>query len=305
MFKSLEQFVKASIPLMGITCVPSAVSSLVLKLVGYSAQYGYEVCFWSYDKGIINCSKKDQTLRNTNDPINALEQIEENPSKTLYLFHNCQQFLSGNKADPLLVAKFFSLAQILKTSPQKVILIEESFELPQFEGLIHILDYGLPSATEIKVFLEKIISKLPVKPCISEELIKSCQGLTLAEISDGIRLATIRHENKLDAATLTTEIHGLKLAKLKRLGVELAPTDNVQVGGLKTLKSWVKRRKKLLGNTTSNLPQPKGIMLVGVPGCGKSLIAKNIGTQMGVPVVQLNVRSPSNFKGLPDYFTGN
>ncbi len=296
-FTEIEHFVTANFSLLGVTCTPSSVSSFTRELTAYAANYpdeGYEVFFWTYDKGLGKCGSQEfELLPNTNDPLNVLEQIEDTQDKAVYVLHNFQQFLTGQKADPLVVARLFNLAHKLKTTNQTIILLEEDIKLPMFEGLIHVFDYGLPSAAVIKAFLKQLVNRLPpgiTKPHVGNELVRSCQGLTIAEINDAIRFSLKKYP-QLNSDILGQQVNQFKLAKLKRLGVELSHEPDVKVGGFKTLKTWLTRRKKLFASPNKKLPQPKGVMLVGVPGCGKSLIAKNIGSELGVPVMHLDIRS--------------
>ncbi len=296
-FTDLEHFITASFSLLGVTCAPSGVSSFTRELTAYAANYpdgGYQVFFWTYDKGLGKCgSQVFEPLPNTNDPLNVLEQIEDTQDKAVYVLHNFQQFLTGQKADPLVVARLFNLAHKLKTTNQTIILLEEDIQLPSFEGLIHILDYGLPSAAVIKAFLKQLVNRLPpgiTKPHVGDTLIRSCQGLTIAEINDAVRFSLKKYPS-INSEVLAQQVNQFKLAKLKRLGVELSHEPDVKVGGLKTLKSWLARRKKLFACANPKLPQPKGVMMIGLPGCGKSLVAKNIGSSLGVPVMHLDIRS--------------
>ncbi len=295
-FTDLEHFVTASISLLGVTCTPSGVSSFTRELTAYTANYpdgGYQVFFWTYDKGLGKCGQKEfEPLPNTNDPLNVLEQIEDTQDKAVYVLHNFQQFLTGQKADPLVVARLFNLAHKLKTTNQTIILLEEDIQLPSFEGLIHILDYGLPNAGVIKAFLKQLVNRLPpgiTKPHLGDTLIRSCQGLTIAEINDAVRFSLKKYPN-LNSEVLTQQVNQFKLSKLKRLGIEFSNEPDVKVGGYQNLKTWLARRKKLFACANTQLPQPKGVMMIGLPGCGKSLVAKNIGDSLGVPVMHLDVR---------------
>lgn len=295
-FANIEYFVQASFSLLGVTCAPSSVSSFTRELTAYAANYpreSPEVFFWTYDKGLGKCGSDEfHPLPNTNDPLNVLEQIEETQDQALYVLHNFQQFLTGTKADPLLVSRLFNLVYKLKTTHQTIILLEEDFSLPSFEGLIHILHYSLPSAPIIQAFLKQLINRLPpqtTKPYVGEKLIRSGQGLTIAEINDAFRFSLKKYP-EINSEILSQQINEFKLAKLKRLGVEISHTPDVKVGGLQTLKAWLARRSKLFACNNPKLPQPKGVLLVGVPGCGKSLVAKNIGSELGVPVMHLDVR---------------
>ena len=86
-FTDLEHFITASFSLLGVTCAPSGVSSFTRELTAYAANYpdeGYQVLFWTYDKGLVNCGQQEgDSLPNTNDPLNVLEQIEDTQDKAV------------------------------------------------------------------------------------------------------------------------------------------------------------------------------------------------------------------------------
>ena len=88
-------------------------------------------------------------------------------------------------------------------------------------------------------------------------------------------------------------VQSYKISKLKKLGVDLSPQPDSDIGGLDNLKKWVTTRESLFSESARkyNLPYPKGIMLIGPPGTGKSLIAKTIGNYWRVPVLSLDIGS--------------
>jgi SpoVK/Ycf46/Vps4 family AAA+-type ATPase len=95
-------------------------------------------------------------------------------------------------------------------------------------------------------------------------------------------------------------IYREKTKAVKKSGLldiaEADPRGLDAIGGLDALKSWIKRRRRVWSDEARafGLPQPKGILLIGVPGTGKSLSAKSIGTALGVPTLRLDVGSLFN-----------
>jgi len=84
-------------------------------------------------------------------------------------------------------------------------------------------------------------------------------------------------------------VNSTKIQKLEKLNVEFCGKPNVEAAGLDQLKTWITRKGNRFHNPAPGRPSPKGLMLVGVPGSGKSLIAKTIGTLWNVPVLSVDM----------------
>lgn len=195
-----------------------------------------------------------------------------------------------------------------------MLLLDESFDLPDFRELMPILTYSLPNSSQIEEQLSLLINHAArLNPLLAlvvgEGLVKSAQGLTLAEMGDIFRFSIFKLKEDFSEEALSNEFNQAKMTKLKQLGVEFCGPPEVSVGGLQALKSWLKRRVVLFHQPNGQLTVrratahpcppptitlPKGVALVGVPGCGKSLIAKSIGKILGVPVMRLDMGAMYN-----------
>ncbi len=113
--------------------------------------------------------------------------------------------------------------------------------------------------------------------------------MTIEEIRDAIRLSAVADQGITE--NCYQRVSQLKINKLRKLQVEFSEPPDMAVGGLDNLKQWINQRSKLFSEQLSNskLPSPKGIMLVGVPGTGKSLVAKTIGQMWSIPILKLDM----------------
>ena len=236
------------------------------------------------------------------DPIaDAVEFIRAYEGKAVFILCDIHGFL--NQADPArfdisLVRRLKTLALELKQSLKRVVLLGQTISVPDdLVGIICELDNPLPTAKEIEVAIAQTISDLKASysskmrndldPQSMTRLVRASQGLTLTEISDILRLAVVS-----DAAiglTTINRMNGSKMAKLKKLNVNFSEPPTVTVGGLDLLKKWlVTRTRRFQQYDDHTRPAPKGMMLVGLPGTGKSMIAKAIGQQWGIPILSVD-----------------
>jgi SpoVK/Ycf46/Vps4 family AAA+-type ATPase len=240
------------------------------------------------------------------DPLaEVIEFIRQADDHGIFVICDIHPYMGQDpmRLDYSLIRRLKNLVFDLKQSRKRVVLLGQNIRLTdELQGLVYELHQDLPNITQIQTTVHSTLADLeenyqPVRTefCISlsqEELLRLCrcaQGLTLGELSDALRLAAVSH-GRIDAASAEL-INGLKIQKLRRLNVDFCDTPDVSVGGLDNLKDWLKKRSKQFSAQVQNtkLPAPKGLMLVGVPGSGKSLIAKTIGHLWGIPILSVDM----------------
>ena len=123
---------------------------------------------------------------------------------------------------------------------------------------------------------------------IPDRLIKAFQGLPEQTISKTLRACSVKY-GRLHSEEVIAAANEKKLERLKNLGVEFINPPKEEVGGLNNLKKWLVSRSKLFGLQDTELPAPKGILLVGPPGTGKSYAAKTIGYNWGIPIIRFDL----------------
>jgi SpoVK/Ycf46/Vps4 family AAA+-type ATPase len=179
-----------------------------------------------------------------------------------------------------------------------VIIVSSFFALPrELENYISIIQIPLPNQLEIKNVIEKfVVSKLP-KALSNNELDKlafSLKGFNEFQIRQLLSL-----EFQLNNA-ITFEFENLinreKESYVKKVGnIEIIDFKESieQIGGLKTLKEWLLRKQQLYSQlvkaTQYNIELPKGVIITGVPGCGKSLTAKVTASVLKMPLLRLDI----------------
>ena len=185
--------------------------------------------------------------------------------------------------------------------PRTLILVSATPRIPaELAALVTVLDYPLPDEDQLRELLERMISRntaagaLTVDPADDalERLAKAAQGLTAFEAENAFAraMADDGHLAAADVSIVTAE----KAQIVRKSGLLEMISSTVRledVGGLGTLKIWLtKRSGSWLDEARAyGLPAPKGVLVTGVPGCGKSLVAKAMALAWSLPLVRLDV----------------
>ena len=312
--ENLSLYFQASLPVVAINS-PSAeeyatietitanVSELwKFKTYVFDIARGLQEATYSVEAGITLTSSDVQFHR---DPIvEVLDFTDKLEEKALIILLDIHPFLAGQRSDLQVIRRIKNLSFSLQGSAKRVVILGQGLQLPEdFEGLVEELENDLPTPEQIKTLLDFVHADLiesrvkdKMQVTISEKgletLVRACQGLSEQEILKTQRLLSVR-DNLIDdnAAEFVSE---RKLKKLAKLGVEFLPAPQVEIGGLMNLKRWFKQRTKLFNlqlqtEGVSKLPPPKGVLLVGLPGTGKSLVAKTIGHLWSVPILKFDM----------------
>ena len=167
------------------------------------------------------------------------------------------------------------------------------------------LDMELPSAEILKMTLGVVCEDFNVefpKGELQDRIIKAALGLTVMEAEQAFSTAIVKGEYTWSASSAKTILRRKRDIIRKSGALDyIESTESMDsIGGLDILKEWLQSRTKLFSEEAKQrgIPQPKGIMLTGVPGCGKSLTAKAIGELWGIPLVRFDIASVFNsFQG--------
>lgn len=257
---------------------------------------------WKVTNGI---SGDDLSITDTKSPLRALEYIEKFQDPAIFILHDFHVYFGnqGQLPDYQIIRKLRDLLSNLKQSqnPKNVVFLSPILKLPlELEKDITIFDFNLPTFKEIKNSLEEMIAVNKQRGRIEinmsdeeiEKLVKAALGLTLSEAENAFARAMVE-DGKLsvdDVEVILEEKEQIikKTGILEFVNNELNMED---IGGLENLKRWLRKRNKswLESAQLYGLPSPKGVLITGVPGCGKSLISKSISEMWQLPLLRLDI----------------
>lgn len=227
------------------------------------------------------------------NPLQALDLIEKMAVNTaaIFILKDFHKFLS----DIAITRKIKNLIRTFKLQPKTIVILSPDIQIPtELFNFFTIIEFTLPNNNEIKVELVRLFTYLKENPdpIFLETLTRACQGLTLEKIRQTLSKSLVRY-NTLNSQTINLILDEKRqiVAKTQILKFPATSYDLKDIGGLENLKHWLKIRKNSFTEKAElyGLPTPRGLLLAGIQGTGKSLTAKAVAGEWQLPLLQLDV----------------
>jgi SpoVK/Ycf46/Vps4 family AAA+-type ATPase len=286
----LALFLKARYPIIYIhTIEEDRVEYVIRKNI--KMNLNRSIYSWDFVDGYTN-NPNNQGFGKRN-PLQALELVERLNAETpaLFLLKDFNRFLT----DLSISRKLRNISRILKLQPKTIIIIGSDLTIPkELQELITVLQFQLPLEDEISQELNRLIDSLNIKvePELLESLTRACQGLSLERIRRVLSkiIATYKTIDNNSISVLLSEKKQI-ISQTEILEYCSVNEKISNLGGLNNLKDWLNKRKTAFGIQASNygLPTPRGLLLIGIQGTGKSLTAKAIANDWQLPLLKLDV----------------
>src|SRR5208283_2110229 len=160
---------------------------------------------------------------------------------------------------------------------------------PELEKIFTVIDLELPDEESLFHLQMELAKTVKVEP--NPESVRAARGLTEFEAETAFALSLVK-EGRFSAKVIAEA----KAQMIRKSGLMdfWSPADINDVGGLENLKSYIRNRSKAFRPENSHLPKPKGILLVGIPGSGKSLSCKATASILGWPLIRLDIGGLKN-----------
>ncbi len=260
-----------------------------------------KVYVWSQTVGITAFR---ESIRNTSTPLAALDYIEECKEPSVFILKDFHVFLNPRQPDEYaVIRKLRDMVNILRESekPKNIIFVSPILRLPEeLQKEVTVVELDFPNISELETLLDEMIAvnkdNPNIKICLSDiekrQLCKTALGLTLQEAENAIARAMVQ-KGQLTIKELEIILEE-KRQVIRKTGIlEFIKSDLKleDVGGLENLKRWLLKRNKSWREEAQkyNIPSPKGVLITGVPGCGKSLTAKAISAMWQLPLLRLDM----------------
>jgi SpoVK/Ycf46/Vps4 family AAA+-type ATPase len=249
---------------------------------------------WTVTHGIVEYGNgtRQTVQHNTVSPEAAIEWVVRQKEAGIYVFKDLHPYLDS----PPVTRWIRDAIASFKGTEKVMILMSPYLQIPiELEKDTIVLDFPLPGMAELSEVLNdelKNSKNKRLKPEVKEKLLRAALGLTIDEAEKVYRKAQVKagrlSESEVDI------VLSEKKQLIRRNGIlEYIEEDETidAVGGLEELKHWLTQRSDAFSERAREygLPQPKGMLILGVPGCGKSLIAKTTSRLWGLPLLRLDM----------------
>ena len=293
--QELALMLTARYPLLYVVSAEEEVTEEALLDVAQTRRS--QIYFWDFARGWSDKEGADK-----GNPMAALARVGKASGDVggLFVLKDVATLIAPGASGQIaagqlpIVREIKNLAREIARDRRCLVLMSEQLRLPiELREETTIIDFSLPSIEEISEQVNLLVGqKLKLADSEKEQLLKACQGLTRCRIARVLAKCLAR-SGKVDESAIAFVIEE-KRQTIRETGIlEFIPVQQglESVGGLENLKQWVKVRSHSFSDKAREygLPAPKGLLLAGIQGTGKSLSAKTIAAEWKLPLLRLDV----------------
>lgn len=253
---------------------------------------------WSVTRGLSNVALPHEAPdRRLREPALVLDHAIASDKDAIFVLLDFHAHIE----DVQIRRRLRDAARELETSGKTIVIVAPRLVLPpELSKEVTVVDVPLPTREELDAHLGEVIARLEeghkaqveLEKRDREELVRSAQGMTQKELEQTLALAVVER-GRIDRETIPSVLREKEQILKKSTILEYVRWDAgfEEIGGLDQLKEFLESRREAFtgGARAFGLPPPKGICLIGVQGCGKSLSAKAVSRFYRLPLLRLDM----------------
>ena len=294
--EEFSAYVRAGYPLLYVTASePERAVSSIEKLSAAKGENGASVFTWRYTSGW-----NFQNPGSPSDPLSIFEDINRQPNGAIAIAQNYHAFLREpdiNFIQPL-IDGYYNWR--LQENKRTLVIVSPILEIPEeLKRFIQIVPYSLPNRDVVERIVDGTAKGYDIEwesDDVRDSVISNASGMTEDEVESALALSLVKTRKDEDGPKLDPDIIMSEKAKTLEKGglITYEPfTDDMNsVGGLDNLKRWLSEEKRSVMDPKARefgIDAPKGVFLLGLPGTGKSLSAKCVAREWGLPLMHFDL----------------
>ena len=295
-FEQIQDMLKAYYPVLYLTTFEYYRTKQKLRGIAKNLNKNYVFYEWNCVDGLGKRELKDNSfsfIENIEEPEQLLKYINSQSEKDeseIYILEDFHDFIEERN----IKVQLRQLAEKLRFYRKHIIIVSSVLTLPvELEKYITVIELALPGRVDLEQVLMRVVksANVEIDNDLKKKLIDSALGMTVMEADLAFCLAAVRNNFDINSPR-TVALEKEQIIKKSGLLDYYQVNESLKnVGGMDLLKSWLEKRKQAYDFKAQNwgLAEPKGLLLLGVPGCGKSLTSKCIASLWNMPLLRLDI----------------
>lgn len=295
-FDQIQDMLKAYYPVLYLTTFEYDRTKQKLRGIAKNLKKNYKFYEWNCVNGLAKRDLSENTLtivENQEEPEQLLRYISaqsEKDDSEIYILEDFHEFIEERN----IKIQLRQLAEKLRFFRKHIIIVSSLLTLPpELEKYITVVEVPLPGRTDLEQVLIRVVSsaKVEIDNDLKKKLIDAALGMTVMEADLAFCLSAVKDNFNINSPRTVALEKEQIIKKSGLLDYYQVNEELKNVGGMEYLKRWLEKRKQAYDFRAQlwKLAEPKGLLLLGVPGCGKSLTAKCIASLWNMPLLRLDI----------------
>ncbi|WP_437583470.1 AAA family ATPase [Paramicrobacterium sp. CJ85] len=301
---NLDEAFKARLPLLYIES--SEEVRVISEVMHAAASQRHKRPVWTWSSAVGLTGPDGKVVANTTNPVRALDHAAGEKDAGVFVFCDLHAYFGSEHrpGEPAVIRKVReTVLDFRHGESSRVMIVTAPIRVipPELDKLIHLMEFPLPEAAEVRELLDTMIVnnstgggriQINADDSVRERLVHAALGLTMAEAENAFARAMV-NDGRLGEKDISVVLDEKRQTVRKSGLLEFVDPgiDLDDVGGLENLKRWLGRRNGawMAQAREYGLPNPRGVLITGVPGCGKSMTAKATAASWNLPLLRLDI----------------